>query len=131
MRLKTVLALILFFGITQLFAFDQDKEYVLLYLKDKPNISYEKLVQTFSSLALERRVRQQLTFDDYDYPINQEYVSMLIQDGYDVVDSSNWLNAVLILVDNEKGKLEHLLEYTFVLDYQFLGGKSWTEQYTT
>ncbi|HZH67830.1 MAG TPA: S8 family serine peptidase [Chitinophagales bacterium] len=129
MRLYLAFVSLLFLGITQAHGFDQDKEYVIVYLKDKPPISHEQLTQAYSPLALERRKRQQLQFDEYDYPINQNYARTLLQDGYQVLDYSDWLNAVLIAVSKESDKLIDLLSYEFVVDYQFLGGKYKVEQY--
>ncbi len=127
---KSFLFLVSCFVSATIFAFETEKEYVLVYLKDKPEISNERLIKKFSPVSVERRVRQSLDFDESDYPISEKYIDSIKNEGYKVVSHSKWLNALLVEFDKKsEDEPSQLLQYGFVIDYQFLGGKVRTENY--
>lgn len=133
MALSRILCLLLLiFSFSKASALDISKEYLLLYLKDKDSVSLEELSKSFSQASLERRERQRLTMDSIDFPVNQKYVDQLTLSGIDVVDSSRWLNAVLVAFPkNEKKLLKKISEFDFIESFQFLGGKGKPEEWST
>lgn len=73
--------------------------YHLLYLRDKQHNSYSvnQPQQFLSNRALQRRTKQSVIIDSTDLPVSAFYLNQLKQiSGVQVINSSKWLNAVLI-----------------------------------
>jgi hypothetical protein len=109
--------------------YGNDNEYVIVNFKDK-NLSEQDWSKTFSFKSLERRARQGLEFDYHDYPIQSKYLQSLTDSGFQVVNSSRWLNAALVLLKNNNFEiLNQLSNFSFVKSVEFLGGKCNEEEY--
>lgn len=91
---KSSCTVLLFFLFTlSIFAESNSSKYIV-YFKDKPSV--ENIEHYFSSKALFKRQRFNIPFDSRDYPVNTEYISVLKKTGVQLLNTSNWLNAVLI-----------------------------------
>ncbi len=97
---------LLFFLLVPVFIFAQTNpgKYII-YFKDKPA---DKNVSTlFSDKALERRMKFNITFDERDYRVNADYVEQ-IKNKAVVLNTSNWLNAVLVNTEINIKEIEQL-----------------------
>lgn len=66
----------------------------IVYFKDKStNIDIECL---YTPKALEKRKQHNIAFDERDIPINTQYIDELSCNNIEIINQSNWLNAVLI-----------------------------------
>ena len=82
----------------------QDFEYkYVIYFSDK--FENEDLIDEpeafMTSEALDRRERFSIDINYQDLPVSQEYLIALEQMGFELKGSSNWLNAVLLVNDEE------------------------------
>ena len=117
-RRHYLLILFLVFSCFPKFSFAESQEYVLAYLKDKSENSKPQ----FSIHAQVRRYLQEIESDWYDIPVNKGYIDSLKNNGLNVAGVSRWLNAVLILCENDEKK-EQLSKMSFVSRISYLGGK--------
>jgi len=65
--------------------------------------------------AIDRRLKQNILFDDYDLPVCAEYVNILKQHDLTIRHHSRWLNAISVSLDSSD-ILDNLLAYDFVKD---------------
>ncbi|HEY6906120.1 MAG TPA: S8 family serine peptidase, partial [Ignavibacteriaceae bacterium] len=91
------------------FLFPQDKYFIYFIDKGsdasllKSGLSYQKAITTISAHAIERRKKVMdkdslITFEDL--PLNDDYVSQLIQMGIKIENKLKWFNAVTAYLDN-------------------------------
>ena len=75
----------------------QNKKYFIEFT-DKSNTPYSvsRPAEYLSPRALERRVRQQITVQDRDLPVNPSYLQAVRQTGAKVWYPSRWMNGALI-----------------------------------
>ncbi len=72
-----------------------------------------------SQRSLDRRARQNIALQTSDFPVNPNYVKTLKENGYQVLRSSKWLNAVAIqLAENQNA--EALMNFSFVKETRFV-----------
>lgn len=110
-------------------SYANDSQYVIVSFKDK-DLSKIVWEDYYSSKSLERRLRQGLDFNYHDYPIQTSYITSLINAGYQVVDSSRWLNAALVLLSSPHDScFDSLSDFSFVNSVEYLGGRMKQEQY--
>ncbi|MBK9791938.1 MAG: S8 family peptidase [Sphingobacteriales bacterium] len=92
-----------------LFAKGNPGKYIV-YFKDKPtNVDVTKL---FNENALQKREKYNIPFDERDYPVSTTYIEHLRSINADIINTSNWLNAVLVSLDENTA--EQILELPFV-----------------
>lgn len=74
----------------------------IIYFKDKSyNVNVKEL---FSQKALDKRTKFNIPFDERDYPVNTDYLLQLKQQQASILNTSNWLNAALVSIDQHKIK---------------------------
>ena len=66
---------------------------IIFFKKGTKSVQTENLHVRFTKKSLDRRVKNGVTFDEYDLPVNEEMLFQLAKDG-EVVAVSRWLNAV-------------------------------------
>jgi len=81
-----------------LFAQSSTSKYIV-YFKDKS--TNNNISTLFTQKAIEKRNKQHTLFDDRDYPVNNNYVEQLQYNYATIINTSNWLNACLILIDEK------------------------------
>lgn len=82
----------------------------IVYFKDKP---VDKNVEShFNAKALEKRKKFNIAFDERDYVVNPDYVQLLKNMNVQILNTSNWLNAVLIA--DMYGRIEQIQQLPFV-----------------
>ena len=92
----------------------QSQETVMyrLHLKDKGNLSLSLLNpgSYLSSKSIERRKKQNLPVDFFDYPLNQAYLEAISETGATIRTYSKWVNTVVVLLTDMEilNKLEKL-----------------------
>lgn len=77
------------------FSFLCGQEVTWVFFADKPSAFTAR--PSLGDKALERRIRQGLTIDARDYPVNREYVRTLQDLGLTVTGTSRWLNAAAVI----------------------------------
>jgi len=66
----------------------------IIFLKESTKLTeVENLNELFTEKSLERREKQNVSFDQFDLPVNKEILAELAEDG-EVVSVSRWLNAL-------------------------------------
>lgn len=94
---------------------DAQSRYVVKFT-DKKNSPY-KISQPsayLSTKSIQRRFRQNITIDSTDLPVNPFYIDSLTKiTGVRLINSSKWLNQVLIEVDDNNA-LDIINQYPFV-----------------
>lgn len=88
--IKSIVLFFLFSVTIQLFS--QSK--YLVYLKDKENVSSFNIEQMLSERAVKNHHKNKVVFNEYDLPLNYNYITQLNSYGQ-VLKSSKWLNAVI------------------------------------
>ena len=68
-----------------------------------------------SDRALERRIKQGIKLDFYDFSVCEEYITVLTQYNLHIRNTSRWLNAVSVKVDS-KEVLDQISNLSFVKD---------------
>lgn len=76
----------------------QTAQRYLVVLRDKANspFSTSRPEQFLSARAVTRRAKQNIALTERDLPVNPAYVSQIRAAGAEVLNTSRWLNAVLI-----------------------------------
>ena len=88
------------FGSTNI-AFGQQWGYVVF--KDK-GIHDNSFQNNFSAAAIERRFLQNISWDERDVPVSEEYISLVETYSDSTFGTSRWLNALVIRASEEKWK---------------------------
>ena len=86
----------------------------LVVLRDKASspFSTSRPEQFLSARAVSRRARQNIALTERDLPVNPAYVSQIRAAGAEVLNTSRWLNAVLIR--STSANLQKVLALPFV-----------------
>lgn len=90
----------------------QDRYAVFFKFKPQEEYSLNQPEQFLSSKALARRAKEGVLPDSLDLPVSQKYIDEIANNVQEVLYSSKWLNA-LVLVTDEEGALE-IETYPFV-----------------
>jgi subtilisin family serine protease len=100
-RIKCRSYLALLWCFIGLSAFAQKNKY-FIELTDKNNSPYSLSVPQgyLSPRAIERRLRQNISINQSDLPVNPAYIQAIRQTGAEVWYTSRWMNAVLIEADS-------------------------------
>jgi len=113
--------LLLFFMFVTCSFFAQEKEDAWLFFKDKPNESVflNNPLSILSQRALDRRIKQQISLDSKDVPIDIDYFNQIkIDTSVVVLGKSKWLNALHIQGSIDNIKLLKL-NYPFINNIEF------------
>src|SRR6187551_2437434 len=81
-------------------AFSAVNRYVVFF-KDKAGTIYSisNPLAFLSQRAIDRRIKQSITIDESDFPVNQNYVNGVKTTGAETYFQSRWMNALLIQCD--------------------------------
>ncbi|HOY43058.1 MAG TPA: S8 family serine peptidase, partial [Chitinophagales bacterium] len=92
----------------------QNPEKYIVYFKDKPtNVDVTKL---FNEKALQNRKKYNIPFDERDFSVDSNYIVQLKNINATILNTSNWLNASLISIDeNDISNLENLPFVTSII----------------
>lgn len=71
----------------------------IVYFKDKPYT--ENVTQQFSEKALAKRNKFNIPYDERDYPVNKVYTDEIKRTQATILNTSNWLNAVMVQADEK------------------------------
>ena len=83
-----------------------------IYFKDKSGSSFDPY-QYFDAKAIERRIKLGISlFDSTDFPLNEKYISEIERVSGSNVNSSRWLNAVSVLLNEDQ--LVQVTKFKFV-----------------
>ena len=93
----------------------QDKYYYWVAFNDKEGTPFaiERPSEYLSSRAMERRIRQRISVDSMDLPVNPQYVVALQQAGLEVRHRLRWQNGVVV-------RTTEALPHDFVQRYDFV-----------
>ena len=109
-----LLLLLLFLCISTMLFAKQNPEKYIVYFKDKPtNVDVTKL---FNEKALQNRKKYNIPFDERDFSVDSNYIVQLKNINATILNTSNWLNASLISIDeNDISNLENLPFVTSII----------------
>ena len=102
-------------------SFSQTSSTYLVYFKDKSNSAYSinKPAEFLSEKSIERRIRQHLSIDASDLPVNTNYVNGIKSTGATVIGKSKWLNGVVVSIDDASA-LDLIKSLPYVKQLQLL-----------
>ena len=111
-----ILALLL---ITQ-FSFGQNGRYAIFF-KDKSGSSFStnNPIAFLSQKSIDRRIKNDVSTTEEDFPVSPDYVTQLNNTGAKVLHTSRWMNCALVQV--EGGELADVLNLPFVVTAEYLG----------
>lgn len=93
--MKNILFIILFFSC--FVGFSQEDAWVYFNVKNNSQSYYDNPLQMLSQRALDRRAKQNMSFDSKDIPIDVSFISQIkAVSGITVMAKSKWLNALHI-----------------------------------
>lgn len=92
---------LLFFSIIFSTLLPAQTELVFVFFKDKPNKAafYSNPGSELSQKALDRRKNLGIALNDQDAPVENSYIQNLRNLGFDVKDTSKWLNGAAVYAD--------------------------------
>jgi hypothetical protein len=95
---KTILILFSFFFITSLFAQEAGLTIYVLNFKDKGEVEAGSLNPSnyLTYKAVERRLKQRISFDQSDIPVSDQYIKAISKTGANILTRSRWFNTVVI-----------------------------------
>ncbi|MBX7224390.1 MAG: S8 family peptidase [Chitinophagales bacterium] len=91
----------------------------LIYFQDKPTCSPVKDSILFNRDGYERRKENISAFNQYDCPVNEEYVKAIVHAGFTIHGRSKWLNAIAVKTE-DTSRLKILDNFDFIKEIQFL-----------
>jgi serine protease AprX len=117
---KTILLIMSLIFISSLYAQETTLKKYVVYFSDKgtgadANINPSSYL---ADKAVERRLKQQLSFDLSDVPVNEEYVKNVSNTGAKVIARSRWFNWVVIEATQEI--VDQMTSLSFVTKIQKL-----------
>jgi len=101
--------------------FREDSNKYMVFFKDKKTTSFNPY-EYFDTKAIERRLKQGIQlFDSTDFPVNEEYITIVAE----LVDSSSyssrWFNALTVYAGETS--LQQILALPFVSGFEKVSGK--------
>jgi len=94
---KIIFLLILLINITLLFAQETGLTTYVLNFSDKGlNRNALNPSSYLSTKAVERRIKQNISFDQSDFPVNDQYIQTVSKTGARILTRSRWFNTVVI-----------------------------------
>lgn len=114
--------LLLFLGHQHITAQTFKHDVFMVSLTDKVDSPYSLFhpQDYLSPRAIERRLQQQISIDEYDLPINPDYIQQILDLGVELQHQSKWLNALAIYVEDTL-LLDKIQKLPFVVNIQPLG----------
>jgi subtilisin family serine protease len=101
MTIKSLLtAVLVFAGAALLAQIAPDKYYVQFTDKNNSPYSVEEPEEFLSQRALDRRDKQNIDIDEYDIPVNPQYIAGVKGTGATILWPTKWLNGVTIYTKN-------------------------------
>ncbi len=121
---KTILLAFSFVFINTLFAQQPGSVMYVVNFKDKAINKNAPINPALflSDKAIERRLKQQISFDESDIPVNEQYVYEISKTGARILTRSRWFNTVVIEADAGAAVLIQALP--FISGMQQLGAAS-------
>ena len=109
-----ILLLTLFLGANIAFSQVYPDKYVIEFTdKNDSPYSIDNPEEYLSQRALDRRERYEIPIDEYDFPVNPQYIQAVADIGVEILNPTKWLNAVVIYTD-DLSKLEAIELLPFV-----------------
>lgn len=102
------------------FSFGQDGRYAIFF-KDKSGTAFSvnNPLEFLSQKSIDRRIKNEVTTTEEDFPVSQDYVVQLSSKGAKVLHTSRWMNCAIVQV--EGSELSDILVLPFVLSSEYLG----------
>ena len=111
--------LLLFFAQTY-----SQKSYYLVSFTDKQSSEYRISApeQFLSNRSIERRLAQNIAFNETDLPVSPNYLKTVSESGFDIVLTLKWFNAAIVTTNSGK-QPEVLQNFSFVKKVEAIEGK--------
>ncbi len=121
---KTILVLFSLFFITSLFAQEVGLATYVLHFKDKGEVKAGSLnpLNYLSYKAVERRLKQKISFDQADIPVNDQYIKAISKTGANILTRSRWFNTVVIEANTDM--INEISALPYVSEIQLLAKNS-------
>jgi len=113
MKKLSLLVLMIFsvnFAFTQVYP---DKYVIEFTDKNNSPFSIENPEEYLSQRAIDRRERYEIPIDEYDLPVNPQYLEAVAEIGVEILNPTKWLNAVVIYT-TDQSKLDEIEALPFV-----------------
>jgi hypothetical protein len=90
-----------------------DKYVIEFTDKNDSPFSLDNPEEYLSQRAIDRRERYDIAIDEYDLPVNPQYIQAVSDIGVEVLNPTKWLNAVVIYT-TDQSKLDEIEALSFV-----------------
>ena len=84
--------------------FSQDRYAVFFKFKPQTSLSISNPKAFLTQKALDRRTRENLQADSLDLPVSEKYLAQVLPLTRDLLYTSKWLNAAIVVTDEAKAK---------------------------
>ncbi len=109
-----ILLLTFFLGVNIVFSQVYPDKYLVEFTdKNDSPFSIQNPEEYLSQRALDRRERYGIAIDEYDLPVNPQYIQVVANIGVEILNPTKWLNAVVIYTTDPL-KLEEIGALSFV-----------------
>ena len=100
--MKKLYFILVFFGFTLLTNAQIAPDFYWIQFADKNNSPYsiDNPEAYLSQRALQRRANQGIAIDEYDIPVNPQYLRAVADCGAELINPSKWLNGVTVKITN-------------------------------
>lgn len=109
-----LLLIVLIFGVNIAFSQVYPDKYVIEFTdKNDSPYSINNPEEYLSQRAIDRRERYGIAIDEYDLPVNPQYIQAVADIGVEILNPTKWLNAVVIYT-TDLSKLDEIEALPFV-----------------
>ena len=100
--------------------YSKSQEYFWVGFTDKKNSEFSILQpeKFLSKRAIERRLKQNITIDLFDIPVNKNYINSVLDLGAEMIHSSKWLNGITVKSEEDSFQYK-VAQLSFVNEIQF------------
>jgi serine protease AprX len=119
---RTVLLLLFCIFMTSVFSQQSASDLYVVHFNDKGLKKSAKVNPSIflSDKAVERRLKQNISFDQSDIPVNEQYIIEILKRGARVITRSRWFNTIVIEADALAVKSIQALP--FISEMQLISG---------
>jgi len=104
-------SLLIFIAVNSIILAQSNKVWVAF--KDKIDYSKKEQSPALSPLSIEKKLKRNISIDERDFPVSKKYIDELLNEGFKIIATSRWLNAVSVEIQNES-QLKQLEQKKFI-----------------
>ncbi len=129
--MKKLLLISLFLTLYSFVFAQEHKERFRISFTDKSNshFSVQKPNEFLSKKAIERRIKQSISIDSADLPVNNWYVDSVVSYGAELCNTSKWFNSIVVEITDSLN-IQKIKNLSFVTDFKKVGESTKPSSYS-